>query len=117
LIAQRADALTYLETLLRYLAQAAGNLDETLLRQALVQALPDDIGDAVMPTLAETWIEQGKVATLRSTLRRLLVQRFGALSPDLDQRIEQADAALLEQWFERGLTASSLQEALNSHTP
>ena len=58
LLSQRRDGLGYLETVLRYLAQAADKLDEGALQQALNEALPA-IGGTIMPTLAETWIEQG----------------------------------------------------------
>ena len=58
LLSQREDALAYLETVLRYLAQATGQLDEPTLRQALVQALPSNVGEKLMPTLAETWLNK-----------------------------------------------------------
>ena len=73
LLEQRGEALAFLETVLRYLAQASGQLDETVLRTALVTALPADVGETIMPTLAETWVEQGREQGSRDSLRRQLI--------------------------------------------
>lgn len=112
LFEQRDEGLAFLETVLRYLAQAAGHLDEPLLRAALIQALPADVGETVMPTLAETWVEQGveqgSLAHARQTLRRQLAQRFGSLPLSIDERIERADQVTLDAWLDRVLDAASL---------
>ena len=64
------DALGYLETVLRYLAQVAGELNESILKAALLEALPSDIGDKLMPTLAETWHEQGLQKGIRQGIEQ-----------------------------------------------
>ncbi len=51
-------------------------------------------------------IEQG----VRATLARLLHARFGALSPELEQRIERASAEQLERYIDRVVTASRAEE-------
>lgn len=122
MLGRRDEALGYLEAVLRYLAQASGQLDEHDLREALTRALPDDIGDSVMPTLAETWVEQGRqeglqkggLQSLRRTLRRQLTRRFGPLPEAVNQRIDQADIATLEAWLDQVLDALSLQTMFNS---
>ena len=66
-----------------------------------------------MPTLAETWvqqgIEQGSLTSLRTTLRRLLTKRFGPLPQDIDARIEHAELANLEAWLDRVVDTPSLE--------
>ena len=113
LLTQRRDALAYLETVLRYLAQASDRLDETTLQQALTQALTDDAGGTLMPTLAETWreqgMQQGRVESLRGTLRRQLTKRFGPLPEAIVQQIETAEQPALEVWLDQVLDAPALE--------
>jgi hypothetical protein len=44
----------------------------------------------------------------RALLLKLLGTRFGALPASLVARVEAADLAELDGWFERGITAPSL---------
>jgi predicted transposase/invertase (TIGR01784 family) len=124
LVTSQHDGLAYLETVLRYLAQATDQLDETTLREALYKALPD-MGETLMPTLAETWIEQGLQKGLqqgvekglqqgveqgeRLILERLLVKRFGPLPEVLEQRLANASRAEVEAWLDQVLDAPSLE--------
>lgn len=70
-----------------------------------------------MPTLAETWvkqgleqgIEQGSLISLRTTLRRLLTKRFGPLPQTIDERIENAESAVLEAWLDQVIDTPSLE--------
>jgi hypothetical protein len=50
----------------------------------------------------------------REMLRNLLQQRFGALPPDIESRLEQADAGTLDAWASRVLTAASLADVFDS---
>lgn len=116
LLTKRDEALSYLETVLRYLAHVSGELDVTTLKAALARALPSEIGETMMPTLAETWheeglqqgLQQGSEAHARRMLRTQLTQRFGELSDAIEQRIEQADQAQLDQWIEQVVTTPTL---------
>jgi len=56
--------------------------------------------------------EKGREEGLREAISKLLRQRFGELAPEMVQRIEQADAATLDRWMERVLTAPSLAAVL-----
>ena len=95
----------------------APGLNEKTVREALHGVLPASTENTIMATLAEVWTQQGieqgmeKGQTLhaRQALRKLLVSRFGALPAGLVQRIEQADHATLDGWFEAALTALSLE--------
>ncbi len=62
----------------------------------------------------EKGMERGILAGRRQTLRRLLQLRFGALPQDAVARVEGADAATLDRWETRVLTATSLDDALDT---
>jgi len=53
-------------------------------------------------------IELGRQESQRETLERLLVARFGPLPGPLAVRVAGAESAQLSVWFERALTADSL---------
>jgi hypothetical protein len=59
--------------------------------------------------------EKGRLAEARSALRRVLVRRSLALSPDQEARIEATEQlAQLERWHDQAVTAPSADEALSS---
>jgi hypothetical protein len=53
--------------------------------------------------------QEGREETQRENLIRLLILRFGPLSDVVMARIRRADFALMERWFERGVTARNLE--------
>ncbi|MDQ1833299.1 Rpn family recombination-promoting nuclease/putative transposase [Massilia scottii] len=57
---------------------------------------------------------KGQVIALRAVLGSLLRNRFGELPAPATQRIGQATQVELEQWFERGLNAPSLQAVFDN---
>jgi hypothetical protein len=57
---------------------------------------------------------QGIAQGYRTMLRKHLRQRFGALLPDIESRLEQADADTLDAWASRALTAASLDDVFDS---
>ena len=58
----------------------------------------------------ERGLQQGRQEGEALVLRRLLIRRFGALPAWVEQRLEQASPAELEQWVERVLDARTLEE-------
>ncbi|MGH8476025.1 MAG: DUF4351 domain-containing protein [Methylococcales bacterium] len=54
--------------------------------------------------------KEGRHQGERLVLRRMLVKRFGALPEWAEQRLNDADIAQLEQWTDRILDASALNE-------
>ena len=74
-----------------------------------------------MPTLAETWLEQGReqgreqgivqgeLLHARRTLQKLLIQKFGPLPDAVNKRIDTANQETLETWTDQVLSVSSLQ--------
>ncbi|MEW6745209.1 MAG: DUF4351 domain-containing protein [Planctomycetota bacterium] len=52
--------------------------------------------------------EEGRVEGHREILRQLLEARFGALSPDIARRIDEAPIESLQRWGRSLLTAKGL---------
>jgi predicted transposase/invertase (TIGR01784 family) len=63
-------------------------------------------------TVADWLQEQGRQSGVRGTLLKLLRARFGALPDAARARIDTADADQLDAWFDRALSAASLDDAL-----
>ncbi|MFP7753719.1 Rpn family recombination-promoting nuclease/putative transposase [Thermodesulfobacteriota bacterium B35] len=55
-------------------------------------------------------IQQGLQQGTRQILKRQLRKKFGSISPDIEDRIRQADEDQLLEWSDRILTAESLDE-------
>ena len=62
----------------------------------------------------ERGIEQGRVAGERAVLERLLLRRFGSLSPEVAARVGAASPADVETWSEKVLDAETLEDVFNS---
>ena len=107
---RREQKLAFLEIILRYLAAAAGQLSENSIRTALRAALPLDVEEKLMPTIAETWVTQGELKQARHKLRLLLTQRFGTLPAQTEQHIDDADLEMLDRWFTNALSAIDLED-------
>lgn len=117
---EQRTVLGYLETLLRYLATAATTLRPVDVRRALTQVLPT-LEERIMPTMAETWLEEGRVegraqavqAGERRVLLRLLELRFGKVPKTYQARLATADADTLLFWSERVLFAQRLADVFS----
>ena len=59
-------------------------------------------------------MRQGRVEGERAVLERLLRRRFGFLSPEVAERLDQASAANLETWAENVLDAQTLDDVFES---
>ena len=59
-------------------------------------------------------LEQGRVDGERAVLERLLLRRFGALSPEVEDRVAKASASDLEAWADNVLDAETLDDVFNS---
>jgi hypothetical protein len=89
---------------------------ERVARQ-LLAAVGED-GKEEIVSAAEKLVEreriEGRREELRQTLLKLLAARFGVLPADTVDRVNAAEKAQLDRWFERALTAISLDDALRS---
>ncbi|MEM9493665.1 MAG: hypothetical protein AAGC55_31235, partial [Myxococcota bacterium] len=65
---------------------------------------------------ARKYFEQGHAQGRRAVLRRLLVQRFGDLSTQVEDRLARASMDELERWLDRVIPARSVDEVL-AQTP
>jgi hypothetical protein len=63
--------------------------------------------------LIERGVERGRKAEQERSVLRLLRARFGALSDAAAARIHAADRARLDTWFDRALTAATLDDVLD----
>jgi hypothetical protein len=94
-----------------------------LVRQAVAglgvtKSIPEDLLEmkSNLATLGERlkqqWLAEGKAKGkaegLAEALACLLAQRFGALTPSLRQRIQEAKATTVEHWFKRAIDAPDL---------
>jgi len=61
-----------------------------------------------MGHFSEPFVEQGRAEGEAKALVRLLEKRFGALPPDLRERIFTSDVISIEAWFDRVLEARDL---------
>ena len=105
------SALEYLGTVLRYVSVATDRLTTSDLQEALATAFPEQGG--VMPTIAETWVqegiekglekgrqeglEKGKQEGSAAVMLRMLQRRFGPLEADLQGRVRALSFARLER--------------------
>ncbi len=112
--------------IVRYIAERM-NLTPPLLEASLRRTKPDR-WEALMGTVAQAWIEQGRAEGIergRSEGReegraegqagivlRLLELHFGDVPDVVRERIRGASAAELETWAEAVLVAASLDEVL-----
>ncbi|MBK7777594.1 MAG: hypothetical protein IPI43_26325, partial [Sandaracinaceae bacterium] len=59
--------------------------------------------------------QEGHLSALRGVLRGLLADRFGALPPEVDARIDATESVVLEQCIRRAVTAAQLDDVFAAH--
>ncbi|MEO5373135.1 MAG: Rpn family recombination-promoting nuclease/putative transposase [Alphaproteobacteria bacterium] len=90
--------------------------------QNLTVPLPDDMLEvrAMLATKVEKWQRQwkaeGRAEGRAEMLLRQLSRRFGALSPDVEERVWAADVAQLDEWMDRLMDARELADVLDAPT-
>jgi hypothetical protein len=83
-------------------------------------AVPDDLLEmkTMLSTLRETWkqewLAEGEARGRAESLIRLTEKRFGPMSPELREKIMGADAATIDQWFDRAIDAPDLHSVFDS---
>ncbi|MBA1264514.1 DUF4351 domain-containing protein [Stutzerimonas stutzeri] len=86
--------------------QGMTRLTERLLEQGKQQGLHQGMQQGI-----QQGMQQGEV----TVLSRLLVRRFGTLTPEIEQRLQQADTKELERWAENILDAETLDDVFSLH--
>jgi predicted transposase/invertase (TIGR01784 family) len=101
-------------TLLYYLTEGTGRVNEETLSAALDQVAP---GGDTMKSFLKKYFDQGRQeGRLEGEFRlllRLLRKRFGELPGWVEERLRQGSSGMLETWSERILTASTLEEVFS----
>ncbi len=128
MLAEVAGTRTGLETvevLLRYVVAATDRVEAEDIREALARELGPK-GEAIMPTLAEKWIEEGMAKGLQQGLQQGLVKgrleaaredvldaleaRFGAVPGDVVDRVQGVeDLAKLKVLLRQAVRAEDLE--------
>jgi len=125
-VAREADGLRALELFICY-ALGATTATEKELVEIVVPITQPEIATMIKTTgqklreegmakgLAQgrtAGLAEGRMEAFRESLRRLLEARFGKLTLEQEQVINQAEAASLEALFDQALTAASTREVL-----
>ena len=128
-ITETRDGVTALMTLMRYILYVRPEVDIPAV-QARVRAIDARAGDAIM-SMAEKLIAEGEAKGFSAaqkliaegriegetkgraeTLLKLLRLRFASVPDSAAERVTHADAATLDRWVERVLTAGSVDDVL-----
>ena len=113
-VSSQQTALEILETLLRYVVTATQNYTEQDVLELLDQA---SMGEDIMKTFIDKYIEQGMQQGVRQTGSKILgsqlSQRFGTLPDWAASKIKNADLDTLEKWSLRVLSAKTLDEVFH----
>jgi hypothetical protein len=114
-LAERQTGLEYLQTILRYISGAADKISEDELKQVVTELFTE--GEMLMPTIAEQWIEQGRIEGLEegreaalTILRRFLAQRFGVALDYFDDDFQVLELADITHLSEAAFEAATLAE-------
>ncbi|GAB6163985.1 Rpn family recombination-promoting nuclease/putative transposase [Desulfothermus naphthae] len=124
--------LQYLETLLSYIASASDKIDEKDITEAIKQIKKEA---NIMPTLAEKWIEQGRIEgrmegriegriegqregrmegmilDAQEMVLEALIERFGLIKPDLSVKIKGiVNREVLKSLLKLAIRVESLSE-------
>jgi predicted transposase/invertase (TIGR01784 family) len=103
-LAHQETALQFLETVLRYLSAASDQVSQDDLVHALQTVLTDETGETLMTTLAQQWLEQGKLQGIQQGLEKGLEQGLeqglsamrSSILDLLKIRFDTADLALVQ---------------------
>ncbi len=123
-LGQQETGLEYIRTILSYVSGATDKITAAELEEIVIEAFSE--GEALMPTIAEQWIEQGRTEGLeegreegreegqRETemrlLRRFLQHRFGISLDHFDKQLKTLGLAALTQLSDAAFEVASLVE-------
>ena len=67
-----------------------------------------------MAGFAQHFRQEGKQEGERTILERQLQRRFGVLTPEITEKLNEASSTELENWAENVLDAEKLEDVFNS---
>ncbi len=110
------SARDVLASVLRYILETS-RAEPATLRELLARQVGREAAEEIMTTaemLRREGVKKGEVLGKRGALLLLLRQRFGRLPAAAVARVDKAEAADLDVWFGRVLTASSIDDVLDA---
>ncbi len=111
-LSEKQTALQYLEVMLRYAVAAGNQVQPEDIRQSIQRVMPER-EEVLMATLAEQWIQEGRVEGVTEGQRIMLIEaltlKFGPLDPKILQWINEAPPDQLKQWLRRSYGVESLE--------
>jgi hypothetical protein len=105
------DGMAAFEMIFRYIWVVNEKLGVEELRQLVEREVGKDVEEALVNSV-DMLRAEGRSEGQREMLVRLLGKRFGALPEEAAARINAAEPAQLEAWFDRVLTAPTLADVL-----
>ena len=114
-VARAPDGMAAVGTIFGYMSKIDRTVGVEELQRLVAREIGKDVEEAIVTTAdmlrAEGRTEgrtEGRNEAQRTVLLKLLSQRFGALPEDAVARVNAAEPAQLEEWFDRVLTGVSL---------
>lgn len=100
----------YMKRILYYIIKAGRHLARPELIEIVQGELAEE-GNKAMQTIADLWMEEGRVEALQETVLDLLYIRFGTVPVEMEERVNNINqVAMLQEWRRLAATAVSLTE-------
>lgn len=119
-ILAQPDGQAAFDVLMRYILATHEDMDRSELSRVVAEATDARAGESVV-TVYEQLIEEGRqrgrAEGQAEALVRLLSRKFGAVSAEVQTRVQQAGEEQLAAWFDRVLTAATIDEVLGPVQP
>jgi hypothetical protein len=113
---EQETGLEYLQTILRYVSGSTDRISEDELKQVVTELFRE--GETIMPTLAEQWMERGRLQGLEqgrreaalNLLRRFLHHRFGIPLDHFDNEFQILNLTAIDRLSDSAFEVESLTE-------
>jgi hypothetical protein len=115
-VVRAPDGMTAFGVIYGYMCAVDETFGPSELRRLVAREVGKDVEEAMVTTadiLRAEGRTEGRTEGQRAMLVKLLGKRFGALPEEAVARVNAAGPAELDAWFDRGLTATTLAEALS----
>jgi hypothetical protein len=110
--ARTPHGVAALAQLMRYIALVSDDLHLDAFRAKIREQAPE--AEQAAMTIAEQMRREGEARGQAKVLVKLLTLKFGPLSPEQEKVVTDATPEQLDEWVERVLTATSIDDLLTS---